>query len=579
MMVGERLLVARDKFGIREKILATFVIMALIPLIIMCAVTFVNINSLGDSSVEDSSDALRTQAITDLTTQTENRASQCDQFFFDIQQDTQMLTNFANDLYNHPSRYETVGYPSFKYFENTVEYMPEWGYVQTANDQRKGAWADWDSKVQACPYLNSSVVSRAEQDPAYATWLRSEINLTLQFDHVFKPMYDNNQPNVVLVWMVRHGGLTNSYSDPPLDYGQLLKDGDLTDDWDEDAEDYVTLANNRNNPEKKVIWTDPYYDTVGNGWLVSCIGPIYKGSEFIGTVGIDIQLDTILETVLGISMYKTGHAFLINADGITIAHQDLDDARDDQMDVDPEDIDVDIRNLESGTDAFDDLVDGMDENGKGVETVEYEEGEKNYIGYKKLESTGFILGVVVSEEEVLESVEESKDNIESTTFTTIIGVLVIDAIALVAILIVGLVMANRIVTPINKMINVADKIGRGEIDDKIMQDKDMQIDASKAADDEIGSLMKSFTNMVSSINKNMKQQKDLKKKEEAPIPKKLVQQINIEIKDSVINRSTIGTISGGGGAKQEPSDYCLSCGKDLPGGYSGKFCPHCGDQL
>jgi HAMP domain-containing protein len=578
-MVGERLLVARDKFGIREKILATFVIMALIPLIIMCAVTFININSLGDSSVEDSSDALRSQAITDLTTQTENRASQCDQFFFDIQQDAQMLTDFANDVYNHPGRYETVGYPSFKYLENTVDYMPEWGYVQTANDQRKGAWADWDGKVQACPYLNSSVVSRAAQDPEYATWLRSEINLTLQFDQVFKPLYDNNQPNVVLVWMVRLGGLTNSYSDPPLDYGQMLKDGDLTDDWDEDAEDYVTLANIRNNPEKKVIWTDPYYDTVGNGWMVSCIGPIYKGTEFIGTVGIDVQLDTILETVLGISMYKTGHAFLINAEGITIAHQDLDDVREDQMDEDEENIDVDIRNLESDTDAFDDLVDGMDAMGKGVETVEYEDGEKNYIGYKKLESTGFILGVVVSEEEVLESVEESKDNIESTTFTTIIGVLVIDAIALVAILIVGLVMANRIVTPINKMINVADKIGRGEIDDKIMQDDGMKIDSSKAADDEIGSLMKSFTNMVSSINKNMKQQKDLKKKEEQPIPKKLVQQINIEIKDSVINRSTIGAISGGGGAQQESSDYCLSCGKDMPAGFSGKHCPHCGDEM
>ena len=284
MMVGERLLVARSKIGIRTKILATFIIMALIPLIVMGLVTFININSLGDQSVDDSTKALQEQAVADLTTQTNNRASQCDQFFLDIQQDTQFLMEFANDVYNNPHKYEDEDYPPYSYTENTVDYMPDWGYVHTANDQRRGGWADWDGKSQACPYLNSSVVSKAASDPVYAKWLRNEINLTTKFDQAFKPIYDYNQPNVVLVWMVRHGGLTNSYSDPPVDYGQLLMDGEITDDWDEDAEDYVTLANPRNNPQKKVIWTDPYFDTVGFGWMVSCIAPIYQGEKQIGTI-------------------------------------------------------------------------------------------------------------------------------------------------------------------------------------------------------------------------------------------------------------------------------------------------------
>ena len=74
--------------------------------------------------------------------------------------------------------------------------------------------------------------------------------------------------------------------------------------------------------------------------------------------------------------------------------------------------------------------------------------------------------------------------------------------------------------------------------------------------------------------------KNKKAKEEAPIPQKLVQEIKIEIKDSVINRSNIGSIAAGGGAAaKQAADYCLSCGKDLPGGFKGKHCPHCGDEL
>jgi len=561
--------------GIRGKILLTFTLMALIPLVVIGAFTTYSINDLGDKSIDDSTKALQTQANEDLMTRTTDRAVQVEQFFNDIEADGLMLTEFAADVYKHPERYEIVSYPDFHYADSTVPYLPDWGYVHTANDERKGAWSDWEMNVQACPYLNSSVVKRAASDAVYAEWLRNEINLTLAFDHVFKPVYDNNQPNAVLVWMVREGGLTNSYSVPPVDYGQLLKDRELTDDWDEDSEDYVTLANPIHNPSKEVIWTEPYFDTVGNGWLVSCIGPIYKGSEFIGSVGIDIQLNLILDTVLDISMYRTGHAFLINTDGVTVAHHDLAKVRKAQMDVDEDDIDVAIQDLESDSEEFNTLLDKMYDTDSGFEKVEFEDGEVRYISYSKIEGTDFVLGIVVPESEVLESVLATEDKIAEKSNETMLLVLIIDGVALVFILAVGLGVANRIVAPINEVIDISQKLGVGKIDENMFKSVNSKIGKRRTKKDEIGNFYQSFSKMVHSINKNVEKDKQQKQKESEPIPQQLIQDIKIEIKDSVIQRSTIGAT---GAAKPGSSQYCLNCGKDLPADFSGQFCPFCGEE-
>jgi len=566
-----------DMIGIRGKILITFTAMALVPLLVLGVFTTMSISDLGERSVDDSTSALQYQATSDLTAQTRDKAIQVEQFFTDIEEDAKMLTDFANDLYNHPEKYENDRYPDHHYSEKTVDYLPDWGYVYQSNDERNGAWSDWGGKVQACPYLNSSVVARAGREPDYASWLNNEINLSVSFDHVFKPIYDNNQPRVTLVWMVRLGGITNSYSESPVDYGELLRTGDLTDDWDEDSEEYVTLASQKNNPKKELVWTEPYFDTVGNGWMVSCIGPIYRGTSFIGTVGIDVQLDMILNTVLDISMYETGHAFLIDGNSNTISHKNLEFERNLQIKEDPDNTDVDIRSLETDCEGFSDLLLEMFTNEEGMKTVTYGDGEDNYIGYTKIGGTQFVLGIVIPEKEVVESVDETERSIESTSSNTLLFIIVIDSIALCVILVVGLVLSNRIVKPINKMAGIASKIGCGELDDDLFEKEGIQMDEGEAKKDEIGLLMRSFNRMMSSINEKRLREKKLKEKEAAPIPQQLIQDIKIEIKDSVINRSSIGSTGQGSGSSG--GDYCLNCGKDLPNDFEGEFCPHCGDSL
>jgi len=474
-------------FGVRAKIMVIFLILLFIPIIMLGFVSVYEVNEVGNQAVTDSRDSLSDKAEKNLMALAFDKANETDNFFQGIEADTRILMDFANDVYNNPENYHnSTNYPTYSYSSNTVPYLPDWGYVHTANDERKGAWGDWDGKVQACPYLNSSVVKKAASDPAYARWLRSEINKTVLFDHMFMPVYDKNQPNVVLVWMVRTGGLTNSYSLPPLDYGELLAADELTDDWDEDAEDYVTLANSKNNPSRGIVWTDPYFDTVGNGWLISSLGPIYYDNEFIGDVGIDIQLDVLNKIVLGVQILETGHAFLINKNGEAIAHPDLESVREQQMAIDEEDIYVDITKLESNTAEFRAIVEKMKAKDSGLEVIEFESGERQYVAYVPIESTGFSIGVVISEKEINALVDATEDKMNATTQSSLLIIIVIIGVTILGVITASVVLAGRITRPIKQLTKMAENIANGNL----------SYEPSEAYSDEMATLAKSFHNLL-----------------------------------------------------------------------------------
>jgi tetratricopeptide (TPR) repeat protein len=464
-----------------------FLILLFIPIILLGFVSVYEVNKVGSQAVNDSRDSLSNQAEANLKNLVLDKANETNNFFMGIESDTRILMDFANDLYNDPEKYHNgSNYPLYEYKRNTVPYLPSWGYVHTANDERNGAWGDWDFRVQACPYLNSSVVNRAARDPDYAAWIRDEINNTVLFDHMFKPLYEKDQPNVVLVWMVRYGGLTNSYSTEPVDYGDLLATGELTDDWNEDAEDYVTLAGPRNNPNKDIVWTEPYFDTVGNGWLISCLGPIYLRGEFIGDVGIDIQLNVIQDIVLGVQILETGHAFLINQEGFAISHPDLENVRERQIRMDEEDIYVKITDLESDSSQFQNVVDSMRNLRSGLTVVEYEDGVKQYVAYEPIESTGFSIGVVISEEEINGLVKETEDKMVETTETSLNVIIIIIALTIIGVIIASVILARRITRPIKQLTRMADNITKGNL----------HFEVSEEYSDEMKVLAKSFHNLL-----------------------------------------------------------------------------------
>ena len=82
---------------------------------------------------------------------------------------------------------------------------------------------------------------------------------------------------------------------------------------------FYYLADAKHNPSRTEIWTDVYIDPAGNGWMASCIAPVYKGDFLEGVVGLDITVGTIIEKIQSLDIPWGGYAILVNGNGNIMA--------------------------------------------------------------------------------------------------------------------------------------------------------------------------------------------------------------------------------------------------------------------
>ena len=126
------------RFGVREKIMVIFFILLFVPIITLGFVSVYEVNKVGSRAVNDSRDSLSDQAEKHLMNLVRDKANETNAFFESIESDTKILTDFGNDLYNNPENYHNgSNYPDYEYSSNTVSYLPSWGYVHTASDERR----------------------------------------------------------------------------------------------------------------------------------------------------------------------------------------------------------------------------------------------------------------------------------------------------------------------------------------------------------------------------------------------------------------------------------------------------------
>jgi signal transduction histidine kinase len=86
-------------------------------------------------------------------------------------------------------------------------------------------------------------------------------------------------------------------------------------------EDYnfYYLADLKHNPEKKAVWTSAYLDPAGNGWMLSCVVPIYNKEFLEGVTGIDITIDNFVKNILDRKLPYDANLFMVDKDGMIIA--------------------------------------------------------------------------------------------------------------------------------------------------------------------------------------------------------------------------------------------------------------------
>lgn len=245
--------------------------------------------------------------------------------------------------------------------------------------------------------------------------------------------------------------------------------------------------------ESKAIWSVPYQDAALNGLVITSSTPVYDElGTFRGVVGLDLQLATVTDRVSSLTVGKTGYGFLIDSEGRVIAmpSKGLQDFNLTEEDIQSGDIEnLSLINRVS-LDVFEVLA-KMTSGQSGVRLVEIN-GSNRYLAYKPIPIIGYSLGIVVSEDELLQDFIETNTILETETRQTIVNAVGVIFILLSIAALASYGMGNSITAPLEKLTNVARQVAAGDLD----------ATAEVTTADEIGILGNTLNNM-SATAKNL----------------------------------------------------------------------------
>ncbi|SFS03839.1 methyl-accepting chemotaxis protein [Anaeromicropila populeti] len=213
-----------------------------------------------------------------------------------------------------------------------------------------------------------------------------------------------------------------------------------------------------------VVFTDAYLDAVTDKMAISIATAIKSDTGTMhGVFAMDILIDTIVEKVSSKNFGETGYAFMLDPNGVFIAHKDASLLQ------------TNINNLN----GLEKVAEQMLTRESGIERYTYNDEDKILV-FRQLPSTKWIIGVTVEEKEAYSELSKSR-----------ISFLIIIVLVCLAVLLVGFMAAGKIAKPIKMLTLDARKASEG----------DLRIEIKPSGATEIQELGKAFQVMVTNINK------------------------------------------------------------------------------
>jgi GAF domain-containing protein/HAMP domain-containing protein len=347
----------------------------------------------------------------------------------------------------------------------------EWNAYFELSQLPNGSWDNSNNEI-ASIFLPARM--RINDD------LAIELAALKGLDYFTQGLLEKN-PDVIAVYFGGETGETVYY--PNIDLSAIVPP-----DFDITGRPWYLNASSLTQSEGKAIWSVPYQDAALNGLVITSSIPIHDDSgKFRGVAGIDLQLATITDRISTLTVGKTGYGFLIDSEGRAIAMPEKGIG---DFNLTEEDIQGgDIENLSLinrvPLDVFEVLA-KMTSGQSGMRLVEIN-GTNRYIAYKPIPIVGYSLGIVVSEEELLQEFVDTTEVVDNETRTTIFNAVGVIFILLSVAGLSSYGIGSSVTAPLEKLTNVAQKVAAGNLDAR----------ADVKSRDEIGFLGNTLNNMSS----------------------------------------------------------------------------------
>ena len=247
----------------------------------------------------------------------------------------------------------------------------------------------------------------------------------------------------------------------------------LTGYTEEGAGDYYLLPKNT----LKECILDPFtYQVNGKDeYMASMVVPLVKNDEFVGIVGMDVLVDTLITDIKGVTLFKTGYMFMTDSQGIMFYHPDSTLVGKSLLDM-----------------VNEDQVDNVKAALKSGEHISFEKVSPVSGKVNKYELTPVSVGE--NHWMVVSSVPVSELN-EATNQTILIGGIT-GVGAILVTLVLLLLIVTKITKPVGPLERAAYAIETGNIDSSVSESL-----RSIKSKDEIGRLANSMLKAVGSIER------------------------------------------------------------------------------
>ncbi|TVU52979.1 MAG: methyl-accepting chemotaxis protein [Arthrospira sp. PLM2.Bin9] len=230
------------------------------------------------------------------------------------------------------------------------------------------------------------------------------------------------------------------------------------------------VATPENNPERKTVWTTPYYEPVSQLWLVTASTPVDYNGQTIGTLGHDITLNQLIERTVNVHI-EGGYNLIFRGDGQLIAHPHLIDKIQDSTTT------VKIQNLQDSNlmNIFK-LVTNAPPNQYIIPNYE----DNQYLAFRQIPGLDWYF-VTVFPRSIL---------IKKSLNFVLANILIEVILLLSLILLVWVVLKRQVSAPLQQLINGTQKISAGNYNVSIPDN----------TQDELGCLAHSFNLMAAEIS-------------------------------------------------------------------------------
>ncbi len=216
------------------------------------------------------------------------------------------------------------------------------------------------------------------------------------------------------------------------------------------------------NPDK-VIWTDPYIDTATNVAIVSAAKAVFDGSKLVGVMSVDITIDTLVEMINKEEIGETGYAMLIDNTGKYLAHPVKEQLGQDLT-----------------KEGF--YNEMLDKGEQGIINYKHE-GQAKVLSFVNSPTTGWKIAGTIDKSELAQNGQ------------VILGTILISLVIIViASVVISILVARRIIKPIQVLQQSMKKVEEG----------DLTVEIPVTKRDEIGQLSESFNVMLNQMNNVMK---------------------------------------------------------------------------